>query len=118
MSKKIPKTGGLLPGHGEHGSATMDTIGKGVMMSAGYSAGRGLLSRLFSNPWVTLGIGVAVGYLAHKHHKEITRGVANIADMGRDMVMEQRERLTDILEEAKESQDDQASEAAVAGKKS
>lgn len=71
-------------------------------MAVGYVAGRGVLGRLLTNPLVLFGAGVAVGYLGFRYRKEITAAVVRGTEMGKDAVLNARESLADLVEEAKE----------------
>ena len=102
----------------KHGAGMMGTgagmmshpVAKGAMMAAtGYSATRTLVGHgLLRNPLMLLagGIagGIAVGYLLHKHEKEIVLAVSKAIGMGKDFVMQQRENLDDLMAEAKETE--------------
>lgn len=78
-------------------------VAKGAMLAAtGYVAGRNLLGgALLRNPWVLLAAGVAAGYFLRKHQAEIALAVSKASGMGKDFLLEQRESLADLIEEAK-----------------
>ena len=48
--------------------------------------------------------GIAVGYLLHKHEKEVVLAISKAIGMGKDFVMQQRENLDDLVAEAKETE--------------
>jgi hypothetical protein len=48
--------------------------------------------------------GVALGYLLHKHEKEVVLAISKAIGMGKDFVMQQRENLDDLVAEAKETE--------------
>ena len=48
--------------------------------------------------------GLAVGYLLHKHEKEVVLAISKAIGMGKDFVMQQRENLDDLVAEAKETE--------------
>lgn len=81
-------------------------VAKGAMIAAtGYAASKTLLGpSLLRNPLLLIagGIagGVALGYLLHKHEKDVVRTVSKIVGMGRDFAMQQREHLDDLIAEA------------------
>ncbi|MDP1735517.1 MAG: hypothetical protein Q8L44_14250 [Sulfuritalea sp.] len=85
-------------------------VAKGAMMAAtGYAATRAVVSHgLLRNPLMLLagGIagGIAVGYLLHKHEKEVVLAISKAIGMGKDFVMQQRENLDDLMAEAKETE--------------
>lgn len=82
-------------------------MGKGAAMAVGYVAGRGLFGRLFGHPLVLLAAGAAIGYYGYKYRKEIAAAVAKGTDMGKDMVLNARENLADLVEEAREAEEAQ-----------
>lgn len=85
-------------------------MAQGAMVAAsGLAAGRALLGpSIFRNPLVLLagGIaaGVAIGYLLHKHEKDVVLGLSKLSGMGKDFVLQQRENLDDLMAEAKEKE--------------
>lgn len=85
-------------------------VAKGAMVAAtGYAATRALVGQgLLRNPLLLLagGIagGIAVGYLLHKHEKEVVLAISRAIGMGKDFVMQQRENLDDLVAEAKETE--------------
>ena len=81
-------------------------LAKGVMaMSVGMVAGRGILGRLFGNPVVIFAAGAVAGYYGYKYRKEIAAAVAKGTDMGKDMVLNARESLADLVEESREAEE-------------
>lgn len=70
------------------------------------SASNGIIRHLLGNPLVAFGAGIAVGYLGFKYRKEIVATVAKTTDMGKDFMQNQKENLADIIEEAKEAEED------------
>ncbi|MDP2823555.1 MAG: hypothetical protein Q8O52_12880 [Sulfuritalea sp.] len=95
---------------GQGASMMSHPVAQGAMIAAtGYTAGRALLGpSLLRNPLLLLagGIagGIAIGYLLHKHEKEIVLAVSRAIGMGKDFVMQQRENLDDLMAEAKETE--------------
>jgi hypothetical protein len=78
--------------------------GTAVLAATGYAAGRGLLGGLFRNPWVMLAAGVAAGYYIHKNQERITLALSKASGMGKDFLLQQKESLADLVEEAKEKE--------------
>ncbi len=95
---------------GQGASMMSHPVVKGAMVAAtGYAATRSLVGHsLFRNPLLLLagGVagGIAVGFLLHKHEKEIMLAVSKAIGMGKDFVMQQRENLDDLMAEAKETE--------------
>ncbi len=95
-------------------------VAKGAMIAAsGYAAGKTLLGPgLLRNPLLLLagGVadGIAVGYLLHKHEKEVIRFVSKAIGMGKDFAAQQRENLDDLIAEAQEGEAQAAASAAPA----
>ena len=85
-------------------------LGKGSVMAVGYGAGRSLLGRLLFNPVVMLGAGIAIGYYGYKYRKEIVAAVTKAGDMGKDLVLNTKENLADLVEETREAEDAKAKE--------
>ena len=83
-------------------------VAKGAMIAAsGYAAGKTLLGHgLLRNPLLLLagGVagGIAVGYLLHKHEKDVVRLVSKAIGMGKDFAAQQRENLDDLIAEAQD----------------
>lgn len=76
-----------------------------MMASTGYAVGRGLLGAgLLRNPLLLLAGGLAVGYLLHKHEKEVVAIVTKAIGMGKDFVLHQQENLNDLVAEAQEKE--------------
>ena len=88
-------------------------IAQGAMMAAtGYAAGRGLLGgALLRNPLVLLAAGLVAGYYLHKHQDEIVLALSKASGMGKDFLLQQKESLADLVEEAKEKEGKQAAAA-------
>lgn len=86
--------------------ASASPVAKGAMMAAGgYVAGRSLLGgALLRNPLVLLAAGIAAGYYLHKHQDEIVLALSKASGMGKDFLLQQKENLADLVEEAKEQE--------------
>ena len=108
MNEEMMKHGAGMMGTGA--SMMSHPVANGAMMAAtGYAATRTLVGHgLLRNPLMLLagGIagGIAVGYLLHKHEKEIVLAVSKAIGMGKDFVMQQRENLDDLVAEAKDTE--------------
>lgn len=87
------------------GSTMGPQLAKGAAMSAGMVAGRSVLGRLLTNPLVLLAAGAAAGYYGYKYRKEIAAALAKGTDMGKDLVLNARESLADLVEEAREAEE-------------
>jgi hypothetical protein len=74
-----------------------DTLKKGAVMAGTTS--------ILRHPLVWFALGAAAGYYGYKYRKEIAAAVAKGTDMGRDLVLQQRESLSDLLEEAREAEE-------------
>jgi len=68
-------------------------------------AGRGVLGRFLRSPIVLLTAGFAAGYLVHRYRKEIMLAVAKATDAGKDLWLQQKESLADLLAETKETEE-------------
>jgi hypothetical protein len=83
------------PGLGPH-------LATGAMIVASSAPGRGALGRLLTHPLVMFALGATAGYFAYKYRKEIVDAAMRASEMGKDYVMNTRETLEDLMEEAKE----------------
>jgi hypothetical protein len=96
------RAGAQMMGH------TMSPVAGGVIATTGYLAGRGLLGGVFANPVVMFAAGLAAGYFLHKYEKEIVLAVTKATGAGKDFILQQKESLEDLIEEARESEEKQA----------
>lgn len=96
-----------------HMMGSAHPIAKGAMVAAtGYAAGRSLLGgALLRNPLVMLAAGIAVGYYLHKHQDQIIQSLSKASGMGKDFLLQQKENLADLVEEAREKEGQQANAA-------
>lgn len=85
------------------------TPAHGAMIAAtSYIAGRGLFGGLVRHPLVMLAAGMVAGYYIHKHQDEIVQALSKATGMGKDFLLQQKENLADLVEEAKEKEAQQA----------
>ena len=87
------------PGLGPH-------LATGAMIVASSAPGRGALGRLLTHPLVMFALGATAGYFAYKYRKEIVDAAMRASEMGKDYVLNTRETLEDLMEEAKERAED------------
>lgn len=94
-----------------HMMGSTSPVAKGAVIAAtGYAAARGLLGgALLRNPLVILAAGVVAGYFLHKHQDQIILALSKASGMGKDFLLQQKESLADLVEEAKEKEGQQAS---------
>jgi hypothetical protein len=62
------------------------------------------MSLLAKHPVVVFGLGIATGYLIHKYRKEIIGTANDLAEKGKDFVLQQRENLEDLVAESRDTQ--------------
>ena len=62
---------------------------------------------LAKHPIITFSLGLAAGFLIHKYRKEIIESATGITEKGKDFVLQQKEKLSDVLAETKEAADEQ-----------
>ena len=77
-------------------------LATGAMIVAASPVSRGFLARLITHPLVMFGLGAAAGYLAYRYRREIVDAAMRASEMGRDFVLNQKETLEDLMEEARE----------------
>lgn len=87
-------------GHGGHGIGAQ--LATGAVMAASAAGGRSLLGRVFTHPLVMFALGATAGYFAYKYRKEIVDAAMRASEMGKDYVLNRKETLEDLVEEAKE----------------
>lgn len=92
--------GAAMAGAGmvNHGSGI--GLGQGVMKGA-VMAG---VTSFIRHPLVMFALGAAAGIMVYKYRKEIVAYAAQAGDSGRDFVLQQKESLNDLLEEAREEE--------------
>ncbi len=105
MMKQMPQMMGQGMSMMNHPAA------KGAMMvGSGLAAGHALFGppAILRNPLLFLAAGVAggvaVGYLLHKHEKEVVAALTKLTGMGKDFALQQRENLDDLIAEAQEKE--------------
>jgi hypothetical protein len=76
-----------------------------VPKTAATATAASFAGKLLRNPWVLFGLGIAVGYMVHKHRKDIIGAANLVAEKGKDFVLQQKENLEDIVAESGESTD-------------
>lgn len=106
-------------GHGAvtgHGTSLAHHTGSGMGLGSGIAKGAAMAgaTSLFRNPLVMFALGAAAGILAYKYRKEIVAYAARAGDVGRDFVLQQKESLNDLLEEAREEEAAETPEGAPA----
>ena len=99
----------MMP-HGMSQATSFHNVAKGAAVTGAVASvsshtGRSFMSKLLKNPWVLFGLGVTVGYMAHKHRKDIIATANRVAEKSKDFVLQQRESLEDIMAENRESED-------------
>jgi hypothetical protein len=103
MMQQMP-AGHMMAGMPKHtGMAAMGT----AAVAAATPQGRGFMGFLARHPLVVFGLGVAVGYMAHKYRKEIIQSAGSLTG---DFSRRQRETLDDLVAECPECPGDEPSE--------
>jgi hypothetical protein len=74
----------------------------GTLLLAATPAARGAVGRLLTHPLVMFALGATAGYFAYKYRKEIADAALRASEMGKDFVLNQKETLEDLMEEAKD----------------
>ena len=103
MNEEMMKHGAGMMGAGA--GMMSHPVAKGAMVAAtGYAATRALVAEFIVQGIRGIAGGGAVGYLLHKHEKEVVLAISKAIGMGKDFVMQQRENLDDLVAEAKETE--------------
>jgi hypothetical protein len=89
-------------GHEHAGHGVAAQVATGAIIAAVTPATRNLLGRVFTHPLVMFGLGVAAGYFAYKYRQQIVDAAMRASEVGRDYVLNRKETLEDLVEEAKE----------------
>lgn len=91
-------------------SQRIDRVAKGVATGVAASiivqTGRSAIGTLTKNPLFVFGMGLAVGYFASKHRKEILSVSRQAVRQGSDFVLRQRENLKKMVEECQKNPDE------------
>ena len=80
-------------------------VATGVAVSTIVHSGRSLIGTMSRNPLIMFGLGVAVGFFAHKYRKEIVSVSRKAVEESRDFVLRQKEHLEDLIAESQEEVD-------------
>ncbi|MFI3199107.1 MAG: hypothetical protein QX196_12400 [Methylococcaceae bacterium] len=64
------------------------------------------MATLARQPLILFGLGIAVGYFAHKYRKEIMLITCKTAEQSKHFILRQKENLQDLLDESPEESDD------------
>ena len=86
--------------HAGHGLGAQ--LATGTMLVAASPVARGAVRRLLTHPLVMFTLGATAGYFAYKYRKEIVDAAMRASEMGKDYVLNQKETLEDLMEEAKD----------------
>jgi len=96
---------GPVPIEGSH-SSKGELIVKGVATAVAAStiihAGKGVMTALAKHPLVMFSLGIAAGYLAHKHRKKIISITDKTAEQSKNFVLRQKENIKDLFAETEE----------------
>jgi len=83
-----------------------DNLGKqvmsGVFATVLVVAGEKLITRLAKHPLLVFGAGMVGGVAVYKNREAIIAGANHTIESGRNMVLEQKEKVLDLLAEVKE----------------
>ncbi|MFM8445048.1 MAG: hypothetical protein ACKN9W_17140 [Methylococcus sp.] len=55
------------------------------------------MNNLSKHPWLIFGVGLVIGFYAHKHRKEIIKTSCDIVDKGKCLVKRQSENLGELV---------------------
>ena len=75
----------------------------GVLATALVVAGEKLISKLAKHPFLIFGVGMVGGVVVYKNREAIITGANKTVEVGRKMALEQKEKVIDLIAEAKEA---------------
>ena len=104
--------GSMASGHSMAKLAQHAGTAAGLAAAGGSTKGKGIMSIITKHPLLVFGVGLAVGYYAHKYRKEIIQSATGLGEKGKDFVLHQKENLEDLVAECKECADDTSTEQA------
>lgn len=90
LGQKLAQTDGLTLSLGLFGAAY-----------GGYLLSRTYMRRVLLHPLLVFGVGALVGAYTYKHRKRLVQTANDLLESGSDYVLEQKERLSDLIAEAK-----------------
>lgn len=76
----------------------------GSLATLSVMSGEKLMLKIAKHPLLVFGLGLVGGCLVYKNRKAIIAGATNTLDSGKNLVLQQKEKVLDLIAEAKESQ--------------
>ena len=88
--------------HSSKGEVIVKSVVTAVAAATIIHAGKGVMTTLARHPLVMFSLGIAAGYLAHKHRKKIISVTGKTAEQTKDFVLRQKENVKDLFAETEE----------------
>jgi hypothetical protein len=88
--------------HFSKGGVIVKSVITAVAVSSIIHAGKGVITTLARHPLVMFSLGIAAGYLTHKHRKKIISVTGKTAEQTKDFVLRQKENVKDLFAETEE----------------
>ena len=92
----------MAGGHSSKGELIVKGVATAVAASTIIHAGKGVMTALAKHPLVMFSLGIAAGYLAHKHRKKIISITDKTAEQSKNFVLRQKENIKDLFAETEE----------------
>lgn len=80
----------------------LKSVATAVVATAIVETGQGVVKTLVKQPLVLFGLGIVAGYLTHKYRKEIITLSNHTAKQGKNLLLQQKQQLTELLSEAQQ----------------
>ncbi|MGD0960808.1 MAG: hypothetical protein ABSB19_13460 [Methylomonas sp.] len=75
----------------------------GTLASVIVVTGEKIMLRVVKNPLLVFGLGVVAGAVVYRNRKEIIAVTSKTVNTGKNIVLEQKEKVLDLIAEAKEN---------------
>lgn len=82
------------------GELVVKGVATAVAAAAIIETGKGVMVTFAKRPIIMFGMGLLSGYLVHKYRKEILLLTGKTAEQSKDFLIQQKEQLKELLEEA------------------
>ena len=81
------------------GELVVKSVATAVVATAIVETGLSVGKKLAQQPIILFGLGIVLGYLSHKHRKEIIALGSHTAEQSKKLIQQQKNQISDILAE-------------------